>query len=311
MSAVPVLEIVGKATPTVVFGAIADEAAADIGGQVDALAALGWSAIELRTVDGVPVAHLDERAFSRVAETVARRQVTVCCVASEIANWQRPITGDFTLDLDELEILSRRCAVLGAQYVRIMSYPNAGLDADAWGARATDRIRRLVARAEKAGLVLLHENCAGWAATDAERMLTLIEAVDSPALRLLFDTGNGVAHGYDACDLLSRIVDHVAHVHVKDATRRSGAVRYTVPGNGFARVGECLRRLLTHGYTGVWSLEPHLSLRPHETGFTRGRPQADPFMASAVGLQRLVDEEVVPAVGGWWNDGARLRKANP
>ncbi|MGH3922035.1 MAG: sugar phosphate isomerase/epimerase family protein, partial [Pseudonocardiaceae bacterium] len=208
------------------YAGIGDEAGDSLRTQMEALARLGWSRIELRTVDGIAVADLDNRAFTRLAGALAARELTVASVASRIGNWSRPITGAFDQDLDELAILTHRCAALGTQYIRVMSYLNAGLDEREWGRRAVDRLRELASRAEQAGLVLLHENCTGWAATDAERMLDLLDAVGSPALRLLFDTGNGIAYGYAAYDMLAHIRAHVAHVHVKDAELVSGKQCY-------------------------------------------------------------------------------------
>lgn len=290
------------------WAGIGDEAGVGLADQVGALARLGWTSIELRTVDGVGIADLGDEAFGRLVDSLQAQGFDVACVASAIGNWSRSITGDFHEDLRELDVLERRCAALGTRYVRVMSYPNAGLTEHEWGRRVVERMRRLAGRAEQAGLVLVHENCTGWAGTRAERMLALLDAVDSPALRLLFDTGNGVAHGYDGYDLLTQIVDHVTHVHVKDATGGAERATYTLPGAGRARVAECLRLLLTSGYTGTCSIEPHLAVQPHqvvqdhqagEGGAAGADRLRDSFVASGRALERLVRDQVLPAVPEW------------
>ncbi|MER7398568.1 sugar phosphate isomerase/epimerase family protein [Streptomyces sp. NPDC000151] len=249
---------------------IGDEAARGLDGQLDAVRRLGWSALELRTIDGVPLADLDAGTFRTVAARLRDAGLDVLCLASRIGNWSRPITHPFADDLAELDTLADQCAALGCRYVRIMSYPDDGLPEAEWAARAVDRVARLAARAEATGLTLLHENCAGWAGDRADRMLRLVREVDSPALRLLFDTGNGVPYGYDALGVLEQVLPHVAHVHVKDAVRApDGTVAYTLPGDGQARVADCLRLLLESGYPGAFSLEPHLAVRPHEGLRTR------------------------------------------
>jgi L-ribulose-5-phosphate 3-epimerase len=245
-----------------VLAGITDEAAPDLAGQLAVLAELGWSTVELRTVDGLAVADLEDRHFARVASTLADHGVRVVCVASRIGGWARPVTAPFEADLAELDVLARRCADLGTRYVRIMSYPNDGLDEPRWRARVLDRVVALAGVAEAAGLVLLHENCSGWAASDADRMLELVAAVNGSSLRLLFDTGNPVAHGYDGYAVLRRIAPHVAHVHVKDAR----GTAFVDPGTGEARVRDCVRLLRSVGYTGAWSLEPHVALQPHRSG---------------------------------------------
>lgn len=280
---------IGRAAPGVRFAGIGDEAAADLAGQLHALRQLRWGAIELRNVDGVAIADLDDRAFAGLADRIAAAGLDVVCVDSRIANWGRPVTGRFEDDVAELRVLARRCATLGTPYVRVMSYPNAGLDEEEWGKRVLDRMTLLVRQAEQHGLVLLHENCSGWAGTRADRMLDLLDRADSPALRLLFDIGNGVPYGYDARALLGIVIDHVAHVHVKDArTGPDGHVTYTLPGGGESEVRACLRALLDHGYTGVWSIEPHTHLRPHQDHDTTGTDSVAAFVRYGRSLERLV-----------------------
>ncbi|MER6379281.1 sugar phosphate isomerase/epimerase family protein [Streptomyces sp. NPDC001250] len=276
--------------PGVRYAGIGDEAAADLAGQIRAHRLLGWSAIELRDIDGTALADLDDAAFDHVVEALREARLDVVCVDSRIANWARPVTGDFELDRGELERLAPRCAALGTRHVRVMSYPNdpdAPLGEPDWARRTIDRMRRLARQAEDAGLVLLHENCAGWAGADAARALRLLAEVDSPALRLLFDTGNGVAYGYEAYDLLTELVDRVDHVQIKDARAEAGEAVYTLPGEGSCRVADCLRLLLDHGYTGTWTIEPHRAVRPHEGRTDAGRDGIEEFVRYGRALEAL------------------------
>ncbi|NDZ81088.1 sugar phosphate isomerase/epimerase [Streptomyces sp. SID10853] len=282
--------------PGIRFAGIGDEAAPDLTGQLAAIRQLDWDAVELRNVNGTPIAELDDRAFAGVADRVAAAGLGVVCVDSRIANWSRPVTGRFEDDVAELRVLARRCATLGTRYVRVMSYPNAGLDEGEWGTRVLDRMTLLVRQAEQHGLVLLHENCSGWAGTRADRMLDLIDRADSPALRLLFDIGNGVPYGYDARALLDSVIGHVAHVHIKDArTGRDGQVAYTLPGDGESGVASCLRALIEHGYTGAWSIEPHTHLRPHQGHDATGTDSVAAFVRYGRALETLVRQTVLPA----------------
>ncbi|MCZ7414542.1 MULTISPECIES: sugar phosphate isomerase/epimerase family protein [unclassified Streptomyces] len=266
---------------------IGDEAGASLDEQLSALTTLGWSGIELRSVDGTALADLDDAAFGRLTERLAAAGLGVTCVDSRIANWARPISGDFEEDLRELRILADRCERLGTRNVRVMSYPNDGWSEERWRDAVLDRMGKLTAHAEDAGLVLLHENCAGWAGSSAERMLGLLEAVDSPALKLLFDTGNGVAYDYEAYDLLPSIAPHVAHVHIKDAVGTRDDVRYTLPGDGRCRVADAVRYLTESGYRGVWSIEPHINVRPHESLATSGEDGVAAFVGYGRALEAL------------------------
>lgn len=298
----------GDRPPGIGYAGIGDEAGAALRDQIAAIRRLGWTGIELRNVDGVAVADLDDEAAARLAEALRSAGLTAVCLDSRIANWARPITGDFGDDLHELDVLIRRCALLGTRYIRVMSYPNDGLDDAEWGRRVIDRMRVLAERAERGGVTLVHENCAGWAGRSAERMLALLEAVASPALRLLFDIGNGIAYEYEAYEVLSQVVDHVAHVHIKDATGDAADPVYCLPGEGRARVADCLRLLLRNGYTGTWSIEPHTAVRPHEGRDDAGADGVASYVAYGRRLERLVRDEVLPSAAAGGRDGARPRE---
>ena len=253
--------------PALHLAAVGDEAGPDLDSQLAAVGRLGWDLIELRSVDGQALADLPPAGFARLVGRLAAAGLGTACVDSRIANWARPVTGPLELDVAELDVLAERCAALGTRYVRVMSYPNDGLPEPDWGREAIRRLRRLARQAERAGLVLLHENCSGWAGRDADRVLRLLAEVDSPALGLVFDTGNGVEYGYDAYELLAELLaavpDRILHVQVKDAAGTADRPDYCYPGEGRCRVAECLRLLLDSGYRGVLSVEPHMLVRPH------------------------------------------------
>lgn len=278
---------------------IGDEAALGIDGQIAAALALGWRSLELRTVDGTPIAELRPSDFDRVAGALADAGLAVAAVDARIGGWARPASGDFGADLAELAVLERRCARLGTRFVRVMSYPAGGLDPAAWEREALRRVTELARRAQASGLTLLHENCAGWAAADPARMTRLLDAA-GPGLALLHDTGNGPAYGYDAHHLLTRLLPHTAarilHVHIKDATvTPDGRITYRPPGEGTLRVPDTLRLLLSHGYRGALSIEPHIAVRPHEAHRDPEEQCAAAFAECGSALRRLVSEATVPA----------------
>lgn len=293
----------GEAVPGVLFAGIGDEAGRELGQQIAAISGLGWQLIELRSVGGVALSDLGDRAFDSCVEQLSAAGLGIACVDSRIADWSRPISQGIEQDLLELDRLGGRCAALGTRYVRVMSYPNDGWDEANWGREVIRRMRLLTARAADHGLVLLHENCAGWAGSSARRMLRLLAEIDSPALRLLFDTGNGAAYHYETydvlCELLRQQPEAVAHVHIKDAVGSGASAAYTLPGTGESRVADCLRLLLDRGFTGVWSIEPHLSLRPHESRTELGEDGPVLFVEYGRRLEQLVATEVAgPTEGG-------------
>ncbi|SOD63381.1 Sugar phosphate isomerase/epimerase [Streptomyces zhaozhouensis] len=274
---------------------IGDEAAPDAPGQCAALRQLGWHAIEIRSVDGVGVAELPARACADLAARLHESDLAVVCLDSALGNWASHVTDPLSADLATLDALARRADVLRCRWVRVMTYPGGGLAADRWRALVLERLTRLAERAERLGLTLLLENCSGWAGTSAERLAWLLEEIDSPALAVVFDTGNGVPHGYDGLAMLGRLLPWVRHVQVKDARQAGGQVHYTLPGHGEARLREMLALLWAGGYHGPLSLEPHLAHQPH-SGARRTAGSA-PFVAAGHALAELLAGLTPPTLG--------------
>ncbi|MFE0458173.1 sugar phosphate isomerase/epimerase family protein [Kitasatospora sp. NPDC058965] len=298
----------GRVMRRIGYCGITDEAAAELAGQLTAARELGWQAIELRTVDGQPLDLLSRPAFARAAARIADAGLAVPVIASRIGGWARPISCDLDQELVELTVLADRCAALGSRYLRIMSYPNDALPDQEWEREVLRRIRVLARRAADLGVVLLHENCSGWAGGNGERALRLLDAAGPEHFGLLFDTGNGAAHGYRALELLRTLAPYVRHVQVKDAVVRDGRVEYRVPGRGSAELVDCLRLLLDTGYQGHLSIEPHLAHRPHE-GFRAPAAVCRAEFAACGQALRTLAEQAVAGEPGWRTGPAGLEWA--
>lgn len=97
-----------------------------------------------------------------------------------------------------------------------------------------------------------------------EGLLKIATLVDSPFLRINYDTGNAYLGGEDPYEGLKAVVDRLVHVHAKDiSVRQSEAERGKVSGTAvgcacgdgvidWARVVGILRE---GGYNGVLSVE--------------------------------------------------------
>jgi sugar phosphate isomerase/epimerase len=252
------------------FSGISDEAGRDIGTQIRAHDELGWTHLELRMVDGTNITQLDDDAFARVCDRLAEAGKKVSCFGSAIANWARPITCDAQIDRDDLRRAIPRMQRLGVPYVRVMSYPNdpnQPIPERDWRKESIERMRYLARMAEDGGITLVHENCSGWGGLSAENSNILLGEVDSPALKVVFDTGNPVTYGQDSWEYYLAVLPDIVYVHVKDAKRAEGAREgeevYTMCGDGDGAVRRILGDLLGRGYDGGISIEPHLAAVIH------------------------------------------------
>jgi sugar phosphate isomerase/epimerase len=252
------------------FSGIGDEAGADIHTQIRAQRELGWKHLELRMVDGANITQCDDNAFARIAAAVDEAGLQISCLGSAIANWARPITCDIEIDRADLKRAIPRMKRLKCPLIRVMSYPNRTeepLPEREWRREAIARMKYLAGMAEDAGITLVHENCSGWGGLSAENSVVLLGEVASPALKLVFDTGNPVEYGQDTWEYYLQVLPDIVYVHVKDGRKVNGELHYAYCGEGDGHVPEVLADLRERGYTGGVSIEPHLTAIIH-TGKT-------------------------------------------
>lgn len=242
---------------------IGDEAAAGLADQIRIHTALGLPGLELRTVGGRGLHQLSDAEAARLAVMVLSAGLVVPVVDTPIGNWATTVGEPLAPDLAILRRTAKIASLVGCRHLRVMSYPNDRRPEAEWRAAALANLTRLTRLAEDLDVVLLHENCHGWAGTSAEASVDLVTTVDSQHLRLLFDTGNGLAYDYETVPFLRAVLPWVAHVHVKDGVRTPDGAEFGVPGDGTAGIAECLRLLAGAGYPGWYSLEPHVAHIPH------------------------------------------------
>ena len=155
---------------------------------------------------------------------------------------------------------------LGTPFIRVMSYPNDPkhpVSDSEWRDEAIARMKVLARMAEDGGITLCHENCSGWGGLSADNSNILLGEVNSPALKVVFDTGNPVTYGQDAWNYYQTVFNDIVYVHIKDAKKTEGEELYTYCGEGDGYVPEIVADLLAKGYDGGFSIEPHLAAVIH------------------------------------------------
>ncbi len=280
------------------FSGISDEAGQAIDTQIKAHKELGWKHLELRMVDGENATAISEEKFDEVHEKITAAGMTVSCFGSAIANWARPITCDPQIDIDDLKQAIPRMQRFGTKFIRVMSYPNDKdnpLSDAQWRDEAIKRMKAMAKVAEDAGIILAHENCSGWGGLSAENSNILLGEVNSPALKVVFDTGNPVTYRQDAWEYYEAIYDDIVYVHIKDAKIVDGEEVYTYCGEGDGCVKKIIGDLLTKGYDGGFSIEPHLAAIIHTGESTEDTSKLyDSYTEYGRRLMKIV-EEVKPA----------------
>lgn len=251
------------------FTGFADEAGKSLDEQISVVKEVGWNSIEVRLIGDKNVCDLDDSEWSDVFARLQAEGVTIAAFGGQIANWARPISGDFQQDMDELVRNAPRMKQAGTNILRVMSYPNDKENPwpeNQWKAEAIRRLRELSKVAEDLGVILGHENCSGYGGLGPKQFLELAEEVDSPAFKLVFDTGNSSGHDqdleaswryYEACK------DHIVHVHIKSFKAKEGGKLGTCFPDEDPNQKRILADLKARGYDGWISIEPHIAAAVH------------------------------------------------
>ncbi len=270
-----------------IMSGFADEIDPDLETQCQVLEGLGIRYVEFRSAWDVNVLDLSDEQLAEAKRILDARGFGVSSIGSPIGKIN--IADDFDAHLRRMDRAVEVARYLGAPYIRVFSF---FLTADQAPADHRDEVvRRMTALAEKAGaggVVMLHENEKDIFGDVPERVLDLVTAVDSPALRLAWDAANYVQCGVvpfpEAYAMLRPYTDYI---QVKDAVLATGEV---VPaGEGDGRLRETVRALADDGYEGFVSMEPHLASAHHLGGFSG----PDNFVRATKAFLAILDDEGV------------------
>ena len=213
--------------------------------------------------------------FDKVCEMLAEADIRFNCFGSGVANWATSITDPPDKSYEEIRRAIPRMQKLGIEFIRIMSFPVPDLEKyEDFADEAFKRLRTIAKIAEDGGVTCVLENCSGWAAGSYEHTLRALDAVDSPAMKVVFDTGNPVIHDdvrtypnlkkQNSWEFYNAVKEHIVYVHIKDGYMDGEKEVYTFPGEGDGYVKEIVADLLQNGYDGGFSIEPHMAVVFHD-----------------------------------------------
>ncbi len=260
----------------------ADEIGPELDLQIQTLKTEGVRYLELRGVWETNVLDLTNDQRRDVKARLADAGIGVSSIGSPIGKvrldepWQEHLDR-FRVALDAAEFFE-------APYIRMFSYyaPEGEAVAD----HRDQVIRRLNEQVELAQgrpVQLLHENEKGIYGEGTEACRDIADNV--PGMGLIFDPANFVQAGVRPAEAWPVLCDRVVYFHIKDALLGSGKV---VPaGEGDGAIPEILRdAICARGYDGFLSLEPHLKIAGHSTGFSG----PDGFRTAANALKAILKD---------------------
>jgi|GEM_PF-31514 len=276
-----------------------DEIAEDFEAQLGALRAMDLNFIALRNLWGVNVLDLAPRQVRRARALLRRYGVGVSEIASPVGKVR--IDSPWAPEWRRFETALARAREFACPRIRLFSYYSPpGEPRERHRGEVIRRLSQMADRAEREGVILLHENDEGIYGEDGLHCLDLIRSVGSPNFRLAFDPANFVRTGSrPLAQWWEMLKDHVVHLHVKDCDAEG---RHYLPGAGQGEFPALLAELRRRDFVGFATMEPHLAEAGQFSGFSGERRFAEATAAfralcDAAGVRRRQTRVAVVGMG--------------
>ena len=269
----------------ITISAFADEIGPDLDLQMDVCQGQGVKCIDVRGIDETNVSKMTPDQVADYKRRLDDRGFTVPCIGSPIGKIR--MDEDFDEHMDLLKHCFDVAAGFGTRLIRMFSfYPSQGANIADERDAVMDRMRAMVAAAEAADCVLMHENEKAIYGAKPDGIKDLFATIKSPNLKGIFDPANFVEEGIAPYDdgWTQGLAELTDYLHIKDKT--PGQPACTPAGTGKGQFAEIFADLAAGGWSGFATLEPHLAAAGQFAGFTG----PDLFAKAADALKGLCDD---------------------
>lgn len=241
----------------IMISGFADEIASPLEKQIEVLKKLGVSYIEMRGVNGKPLVDHTLDEVREIKKQLDAEGIKISSVGSPIGKIM--ITDDFEEHFQLYKKTVEIAKIMETPNIRMFSfYIPQGEDPGKYRDEVFRRMKMFVDYAKEENVVLLHENEKDIYGDVASRCLDLMENFSCENFKAVFDFANFIQCGQETREAYEMLKSYIVYIHIKDAIAETGKV---VPaGQGDGKVKEILEQLLTAGYEGFLSLEPHLAM---------------------------------------------------
>lgn len=241
------------------LSAFADEVTDDFLEQVKYLAKEGVGFIEPRFVGGKNLMDLSKGELDEVKKMMQDHGLKASAIGSPIGKVK--LDEPFEPHLDKFKHAIDLAMFLETPFIRMFSYyAPEGKNIDDYREQVMERMAAKADLLSNVDVTMVHENEAHIYGHSAENCVEMIETVNSPKLRLVYDPANFVwgekmTNNVEVCFPVMK--PYIVHIHIKDWKLGAADVG-SIPGEGDGQIKELLAELAAMKYEGCMTMEPHL-----------------------------------------------------
>lgn len=235
-----------------------DEIASDFQTQLKTVNELGMRYISLRGINDKNIGDYSVEMIKKdVLPRLKQWDIGVSSIGSPIGKIYINDEDAFQKQLATLKTLCEISQLLNCQYIRIFSFYIPKEDNfDAYKDIVVSKLKAFARIAEQYNIILLHENEKDIFGDIARRCKLILDEVNSPNFKTIFDFANFVQCGENTQECYDLLSDDIAYIHIKDAVYKDNF--NVLCGTGDGQIESILVQFFESGYQGFLTLEPHL-----------------------------------------------------
>ena len=247
------------------------------------LAGLGFDGVELTVIPGytTELTKLDAVERSRIRQLLQKHHLMLPAIAAHsslLSNDKETHTANMARLKGAVDL-----AVEWAQgdIIPAIDTTPGGKPAE-WDAvrdLLVERTRELVEYAQARNVTIAMEPHVGAVIDTPEKVLQLLELVDSPYLKVNFDISHFNIQGLAIEETVAALAPHTVHTHVKDERGLVPDFEFLIPGEGNFDYVTYLKAMQAHGYDGFISVEVSVMVQR--------RPDYNPLAAATLSYETL------------------------
>jgi len=223
--------------------------------QFQVLNKLGIKYFEPRGIDGKNISELCDSEVAALKEKMEKYGIRASSIGSPIGKIK--LSDNFDEHFEMFKRVVKTAKALDTKYIRMFSFYHNGGE---WTEKEREdvflKLKKMIAYAKEHNVILLHENEKDIYGDTADRCKDLFENLGCDNFKAVFDPANFVQSGENSKAAYEKLKGYIEYMHIKDALKEDGRV---VPvGYGDGDVKYILNDLLSGGFDGFLSLEPHL-----------------------------------------------------
>lgn len=237
------------------------------------LAQVGFDAIEIGVLPRftTALAKMDKGERQRIPALLRTHNLTLSAVSSYLSMMEQD-ADEFADNRDYVQHtidLASEWFPPDQQPVVVSGFGGKPGELEVLQPQLVERLNALGDYAQRRGVLVALEHHVGNAVETPDQVVSIMQQVTSPAIRINFDISHFNVVGIPIEESVAKIAPYTVHTHIKDELGRAPNHQYLIPGEGEFDYVRYLKAMHAHGYTGVISTEISMMVQR--------RPQYDPL----------------------------------